>query len=164
MAFIEDDEERLLVQECKDSGKFNHRQIEQIAAGFSWGLNLDQVKFYAKPIYNWKQMEQLRCAFINDNGTFENVELLANPDFDDYQMKQIRYGFNKNNLSVEQIKLYAKPEFTWQQMQVLRCAFSVDNLSMEEVKTFADPNIDEREMCKIRSEIANDLSFDLNDF
>ena len=60
------------IQECKESGKFNNYQIEEISYGFKKGLTIDQVKLYADPKFDWEQMEEIRKGF-EDGLTMEEI-------------------------------------------------------------------------------------------
>ncbi|XBG91453.1 hypothetical protein V4S38_03230 [Enterococcus cecorum] len=67
---------------------------------------------YAKPEYNYDQMEQIRKGLEQKL----DVSIYANPKFDWEQMREIRKGLEENlNAS-----MYANPYFDWQRMSQFR--------------------------------------------
>ena len=90
------------MQECKESGKFNKYQMEEIRTGFVNGLTMDQVKIFVDPKFNDHQMNQIRKGF--ENGlSMEQIKLYADPKFTWEQMEEIRYRF-ENGWTIEEIK------------------------------------------------------------
>ena len=74
------EEQEKFIQECKESGKFNDKQIEEIRKGFENGLTIEQVKVYADPKFDNNQMEEIREGF--ENGlTADQVKFYADPKF-----------------------------------------------------------------------------------
>ena len=90
------------IQECKESGKFNNYQIEEISYGFKKGLTIDQVKLYADPKFDWEQMWQIRWG-VENGLAMEQVKIYANPKFDWKQMRKMRKDF-ENGATIEEIK------------------------------------------------------------
>ena len=92
------------IRKCKNSGRFNYHQMEEIRGGFAQGLTIDQVKVYAKPEFNSCQMDVIRRGF-KMGLTMEEVKLYANPKFKWQQMWKIRdFIKENNNLPINTIK------------------------------------------------------------
>ncbi len=122
------------IQECKDSGKFNWDQIDEIIFGFLYdNLTIEQIKVFAQLEYKWEQMEQIRKGFEN-HLTIEQVKVYANPEFSWQQMWEIRKGF-KNGLTIKQIKLFAHSKFNDEQMEQIRKFIEENNdMSINTIK------------------------------
>ena len=84
---------------------FDRSQKEVITAGLNEDLD---VRYYAKPEYNWAQMEQIRFGLKEGL----DAHLYAIPLFNWLQMSEIYKGL-KNGLNVE---IYCNPDFNDEQM------------------------------------------------
>ena len=67
------EEQEKFIQECKESRKFNDDQMEEIRKGFKYRLTIDQVKLYADPKYNWREMYHIKECF-EDEMTIKEVK------------------------------------------------------------------------------------------
>ena len=91
------------IKECENSGKFDINQMDVIRRGFKNHLTLEQVKFYAKPEFNWEQMFEICEGFDNNLATMEEVSFYAKPEIHWTQMLQIREDF-ESGLTIEEVK------------------------------------------------------------
>ena len=77
------------IVECKDSGKFDDNQIDEIRYGFEHRLTIEQVKVYTVPEFNRIQMYEIHKGFANGL-TMEEVKFYAKPKFTMGEMIKIR--------------------------------------------------------------------------
>lgn len=75
----------------------NYYQIEEVKEGFKNGLTIEQVDYYAKPIFDHLQMEELRLAF-QDGFTYEQVDSFGKPEFNHEAMNHARIKLKNSNL------------------------------------------------------------------
>ena len=80
---------------------FDDKQLNELYKGYKKGLNY---KIYAKPEYDWKQMNEIRLCLLEKN---LDVSIYSSLEFEAEQMWQIREGLEKGL----DVSLYAKPEF-----------------------------------------------------
>ena len=60
---MSDEQLEEMINEITKGQKFIKFQISQIKSGLGCGLSIEQVQVYAKPKYNFLQMEQIRLGF-----------------------------------------------------------------------------------------------------
>ena len=159
--------------------ELNQYQAEQIRDAFEHDkLSTEQVKVFAKPEFDSRQMYHIR-RYIR-NLSQDQIDILVNPKFDCSQMMEIHDGF-MHGLTVEQVKAYAKSEFDCAKMKLMRagaeCGVSFgtgyDNrqvdqiekgirngLSIEQIQFYADPNFTADQMYQIREGFKDGLSME----
>ena len=132
--------------------------MKAIRAGFEYGLDIEQIKLYAKPDFNYKQMIQIMYGLKNGLNN-KQICFYAKPEFDGIQMFEIRKGFEEG-LSTKEISVYAKPEFWPDQMDFLKSVFKEKNLTIDQVELFADPRYGTALMEKLCSALEDGLTIE----
>ena len=98
------------------------------------------VSWYAKPEFDYEQMEQIRLGLDKMFGSSKTVDVswYAKPEFDSDQMCQIRVGLDKKL----DVSVYAKPEFKRDQMEQIRIGLEKGI----DVSAYAKPELDDKQM------------------
>ena len=125
------DEQNKFVEECKNSGKFNEKQIHEIIYGFHHDLTMDEVKVYADPNFTEEQMGDLEYAF-EDGLNVEQVKIMADPRFNFEQMHNIYLALMRK-LPVDFVKSFARPDVHEKIMSNILRDYD-KNLSLDEIK------------------------------
>lgn len=73
---------------------FDRSQKEVITAGLNEDLD---VRYYAKPEYNWAQMEQIRFGLKEGL----NVSIYANKKYNGEEMKEILFSLLNSNFKIK---------------------------------------------------------------
>lgn len=139
--------------------KYDATQVMKIIiGGLELGLDTEQIKLYAKPDFNYKQMIQIMYGLKNGLNN-KQICFYAKPEFDGIQMCEIRKGFEEG-LSTKEISVYAKPEFWPDQMDFLKSVFKEKNLTIDQVKLFANPRYGTALMEKLCSALEDGLTIE----
>ena len=90
--------------------QFDEKQIWQIEMGIT--RSKVDVSIYAKPKFDWKQMQQIRLGLEAEI----DVSLYANSEYRYEQMEQICFGL----ISGLDVSCYLDNKYNWKEMEEIR--------------------------------------------
>ena len=118
---------------------FDIYQIGKICEGFKLGLPLDDIRLFARPEFDFCQMQQIINGI--ESLSREDIKIYANPDFSAGKMAQIRFGL-EYGLGSERVLIFANPMFSIAQMECIRLALQ-SGVPEDLVRIAANPHYSE---------------------
>lgn len=121
--------------------KCNVNHIIVIGYGILDGLSLKEIKVYAKPAFDFDQMNQIKSGF-RQKLSFEQVQVYADSKFDDEQMKELKVLLTM--YPMEKVKLVANPHLNSNQMGAI--LINGKSLPDDIILKYADPNMESEKL------------------
>jgi hypothetical protein len=111
---------------------FTDAAIILISKGFERGLSEDQVRMYANPTFNFRQMQQIFNSCCNKLPA-DQIMIFADPKYDAGQMTIIRHAF-LDGLTSDQVRTFADPSISANDMRDMRMKLEEQNAHKHEVQ------------------------------